>query len=310
VSSEPSPRWQLSRPPSRCNLVLLLATAVSAILLVAAAAAGGGTLDVPTAIVLGVIEGLTEYLPVSSTGHLTVAERLLGVRGEAADAYVIVIQAGAILAVALLYWSRLRSMAAGLVGRDPAGRRLLVGLAVAFLPAAAIGLVFGDAIKERLFGVGPVAVAWAVGGVVILLRSRKVDPEGRDLSLLGARDALLIGLAQAVALWPGVSRSLVTILAALAVGMSLVAAVEFAFLLGLVTLGAATVFEGAARGGEIVSTYGVLAPAIGFVAAFVSAVVAVRWMVAYLQRGSLSVFGYYRLAIAAVAASLLAFGVV
>ncbi len=288
----------------------MVASGVSTVLLVVAAASGGGTLDVPTAIVLGIIEGLTEFLPVSSTGHLTVAERLLDVRGEAADAYVIVIQAGAIVAVALLYWSRLRAMAAGLVGRDPDGRRLLLALAVAFVPAAAVGLAFGDAIKERLFGVGPVAVAWAVGGVVILLRSRKVDPEGRDLGLLGTRGALVIGLAQAVALWPGVSRSLVTILAALAIGMSMSAAVEFAFLLGLVTLGAATVFEGTAKGGEIVSSYGLLAPAVGFAAAFVSAVVAVRWMVGYLERGSLSVFGYYRLAVAAVAAMLLAFNVV
>lgn len=259
---------------------------------------------------LGIVEGITEFLPVSSTGHLTVAERLLDIRGEAADAYVIVIQAGAILAVGLLYWSRLRAMASGVIGRDPEGRRLLRGLVVAFIPAAAAGVVLGDAIKERLFGVGPIAAAWAVGGVVILLAARRMDREGRGLSLLDSRDALLIGLAQAVALWPGVSRSLVTILAALAAGLSLSAAVEFAFLLGLVTLGAATMFEGAANGGEIVTTYGLLAPVVGFVAAFVSAVVAVRWMVAYLERGSLSVFGYYRLAIAAAAAALLAFNVV
>jgi undecaprenyl-diphosphatase len=297
--------------PSNRLVLAAAALGVAAIAaVVLAAARGGGALDVPTAIVLGLVEGLTEYLPISSTGHLTVVERLLGVRGSAADAYAIVIQAGAILAVLVLYRARVGAMVAGLRGRDQAGRRLLGALAVAFVPAALVGFAFGDAIKERLFGVGPVAVAWAVGGAVILVATGQLRRDGRELDAVGSRAAAIIGCAQVAALWPGVSRSLVTILAGLVVGLSLPAAVEFSFLLGLVTLGAATGYEALKQGSDIVHAYGLLNPAIGFLVAFVSAVAAVRWMVAYLERGSLAVFGYYRLAVAAIAALLLIANVV
>lgn len=283
----------------------LAAAALVFIALAVAAAAGGGAIDVPTAIVLGVVEGITEFLPVSSTGHLTVMERLFDIHGTAADAYVIVIQAGAILAVLALYRERIGTMLAGLVGRDAAGRRLLTALVIAFVPAALIGFALGDTIKAHLFGVGPVAVAWAVGGVVILVVGDRLRSGRGGLDALTPRSALIIGVAQALALWPGVSRSLVTILAAVAVGLSLPAAVEFSFLLGLATLGAATAYDALKHGGDIVNSYGVLAPAIGFVVAFAAAVVAVRWLVTYLERGSFSVFGWYRLAVAAAAAVLL-----
>ncbi|MBW8826852.1 MAG: undecaprenyl-diphosphate phosphatase [Acidobacteria bacterium] len=279
-------------------------------LLVVAAARGGSALDVPTAAVLGLVEGITEYLPISSTGHLTVVERLFDIRGTAADAYVVVIQAGAILAVLVLYRDRVMSMVRGLLGADPVGRRLAVALLVAFIPAAVIGVALGDTIKHHLFGVGPVAVAWAIGGVVILVASPRLRRHGTALESLTPRTAFIIGVAQALALWPGVSRSLVTILAGLAVGLALPAAVEFSFLLGLLTLGAATAFDGLKHGGDIVSSYGILAPAIGFVVAFAAAVIAVRWMVAYLERGSLTVFGYYRLLAAAIAVVLLVTNVV
>lgn len=294
-----------SVPPAARRWLPLAVAAVAAALLLVAAAGGGGALDVPTAIVLGVVEGLTEFLPVSSTGHLTVVERLFDISGEAADAYAIVIQSGAILAVVVLYRERLRNMADGLVGRSETGRSLLVSLVVAFLPAALVALVLGDTIKEHLFGVGPVAAAWAGGGLVILWAGGRLDRPGVPLESLTARAAAIIGVAQAAALWPGVSRSLVTILAALAVGLSLPAAVEFSFLLGFVTLGAATAYETIDKGGQIVDAYGILAPVLGFAAAFVAAVIAVRWMVGYLERGSLTLFGWYRLGVAAVAALLL-----
>lgn len=269
-----------------------------------------GTIDVPTAVVLGVIEGVTEFLPVSSTGHLTVAERLLDLHGSAADAYVIVIQAGAILAVVVLYRARLRTLAAGISGRDAVGRRVAVGLAIAFGPAALLGVALGDTIKSRLFGVGPVAGAWAVGGVLILVFSRRRAEAGQPLEHLAWRQAAMIGVAQAGALWPGVSRSLVTIIAASLVGLSLPAAVEFSFLLGFVTLGAATAFEAARAGPDIVDAYGLAAPVVGFVVAFAAAAASVRWMVAHLSRGTLGVFGYYRLAAGAAALILLIAGVV
>lgn len=277
---------------------------------VAVAARRPGRLDVPTAVLLGLVEGVTEFLPVSSTGHLTVVERLLDLRSSAADAYVIVIQGGAIAAVLVLYRERLRVMVNGVIGRDELGRRLAVAVAVAFVPAAVIGLVFGDVIKDRLFGVGPVAAAWAVGGVAILLVGRRLRGEGVPLEALGWPQAAAIGVAQAAALWPGVSRSLVTIVAGVVVGLSLSAAVEFSFLLGFVTLGAATGLEAVRQGGDIVATFGVAAPVVGFVVAFAAAVVSVRWMVAFLRHGSLAVFGVYRLAAAAAALGLLVAGVV
>jgi undecaprenyl-diphosphatase len=263
-------------------------------------------MSVVEAILLGIIEGLTEYLPVSSTGHLTVAERLFDLRGDAADAYVVVIQAGAILAVLLLYRARIASMVRGLFGRDEAGRNLLTSLALAFIPAGLLAFVLGDAIKDRLFGVGPVALAWAVGGVVILVVSPRLRTGGSALVGLTGRGALIIGVAQAFALWPGVSRSLVTILAGVAVGLSMAAAVEFSFLLGLVTLGAATGYDAIRHGDEIVESFGLLSPILGFAVAFAAAVFAIRWMVAYLERGTLAGFGYYRLGAAGAAVILLA----
>ena len=260
------------------------------------------------AIILGLVEGLTEFLPISSTGHLLVAEKLLGLGGTdaadtALDTYAICIQAGAILAVLVLYRSRIVELFQGLVGRSDEGRRLLIALFVAFLPAALVGVVAIDAIRSVLFGVAPVAAAWIAGGLFILWVTRQPWRRGGLLELeeLTIRHAFLIGLAQMVALWPGVSRSLVTIIAALALGYSMRAAVEFSFLLGLLTLGVATVYEGLRSGDQLVATFGVATPVLGLVVAFVSAVVAVRWMVAWLQSRGLEVFGYYRVLIGVAA---------
>ena len=280
-----------------------------AAVMIAVAVRSPATIDAPTAVALGVIEGVTEFLPVSSTGHLAGAERLLDLGGSAADAYAIVIQAGAILAVVMLYRRRLGSIMRGVVGRDRSGRRLAGSIALSFLPAAFVGVLFEDMVKHRLFGVGPVAFAWAAGGLFILIVGRRSRTDARSLESIDWRQAVLIGVAQTVALWPGVSRSLVTIVAASAVGLSLPAAIEFSFLLGFVTLGAATAFEAVGAGPEIVRAYGIAAPAVGFVVAFASAAVSVQWMVAYLRHGTLAVFGYYRLAAATVAAALLATGV-
>ncbi len=277
--------------------------------------AAGNELTAGKAAVLGLVEGVTEFLPISSTGHLLVAQRLMDIgktpdTKDAADAYAIAIQSGAILAVVLLYWRRLRSMAEGLVGRDPDGRRTLIGLVVAVIPAAVIGLALEGPIKDHLLEVGPVIAAWIVGGLVILLLAPRLmgSRHGVALEQITIRQALIIGLVQCLALWPGTSRSLVTILAALAVGLSLSAAVEFSFLLGLVTLGAATVFEVAKNGSTMIDAYGWVNPLIGFVVAFIAAAVAIKWMVGYLQHHSLAIFGWYRLVVAAAALILLATG--
>ena len=165
-------------------------------------------------------------------------------------------------------------------------------------------LVGEKVIKKYLFGVGPVIGAWAVGGVLILvLVARGVinRQDGRKVESLTNRDAFIIGVAQVLAMWPGTSRSLVTIVAALLLGFSMVAAIEFSFLLGVLTLGAATAYSVLKDGSLMVDTFGLLTPFIGLVVAFVAAVISVRWMVTYLQRHTLAVFGWYRIAIAAVA---------
>ncbi len=276
------------------------------------------------AVVLGLVEGITEYLPVSSTGHLLMAERLLGIgrtdsvgaetpqpTKAASDAYAICIQAGAILAVLGLYFGRVRQMLAGLFGQDRAGRRLLINLAAGFLPAAVIGLLFNKIIKQYLFGPWPIVFAWFAGGLAILVmdRPRRGDeqPSRVLLSLtdMNWKMALLIGLAQCIAMWPGVSRSLVTIMGGMLVGLSLSAAVEFSFLLGLVTLSAATAYDGLKHGRIMLQTFDVLPMAVGLVVAFIAAVIAVKWMVAYLNRHGLAIFGWYRIILAVIASGLI-----
>jgi undecaprenyl-diphosphatase len=251
------------------------------------------------AIVLGVVEGLTEFLPVSSTAHLLVAQRLLGIASDdASNAYAVVIQGGAIAAVLVLYRHRIVQLLVGMAGRDQAGARLLLNILIAFVPAAVIGLAFDDVIEQYLFGPWPIAAAWAVGGVLMLAVSSRVSRQGTPLELLTGRAALIIGLSQCAALWPGVSRSLATILAGVAVGLSLTAAVEFSFLLGLLTLGAATAYKAIDSGAAMLHAYGAIELALGFVAAWVSAMLSVFWMVRWLQTRRLAIFGWWRLAAA------------
>ena len=288
------------------------------------------TMSLTQASVLGVVEGLTEYLPVSSTGHLLLAQRLMAIGGaddqssrEAADAYAICIQIGAILAVFGLYFCRVKQMARGVIGRDAAGRQLLINVVVGFMPAAVIGLLFNKLIKAYLFGTWPVIIAWFVGGVAILAVSwykKRPDTEntgqqpnasfsGRGIIELTWRLALVIGFAQCIAMWPGVSRSLVTIVAGVLVGLSLAAAVEFSFLLGLITLGAATAYDALKHGDIMLQTFDGWALAVGVIWAFLAALVSVKWMVGYLNRHGLAIFGYYRIALSLVAGVLLLNGV-
>ena len=276
------------------------------------------------AIILGIVEGLTEYLPVSSTGHLLLAERIMGIgesqslsaseqerTKEATDAYTICIQAGAIVAVLGLYFNRVMQMIMGLFGKNPVGLRLLIGVAAGFLPAAVIGLLFNKIIKSYLFGPWPVVVAWLVGGLAILAvsyrnRNNSKVLTGCNLENLTWKMALFIGFAQCIAMWPGVSRSLITIVGGMLVGLSMPAAVEFSFLLGVVTLTAATAYDALKHGQAILQTFEPLSLSIGLFFAFISAVISVKWMVAYLNRHGLAIFGYYRVLLAVVVAVLLA----
>jgi undecaprenyl-diphosphatase len=265
-------------------------------------------MDLLQALILGLVEGITEYLPVSSTGHLLIAQRLLGIHeSQAANGYAIAIQAGAILAVLGLYRVRVAGVVSGLAGRNPDGLRLGINIIVAFLPAAVIAALFDDRIEQYLFGVKPVIGAWVVGGIVILALTPWIARrrEGMELTQLSWRGAVLIGLVQCVAMWPGTSRSLVTILGGLAVGLSLAAAVEFTFLLGVVTLSAAAAYSALKNGAGMLEAYGWPALLTGFIAAWISAALAVKWMVAWLNRNGLAIFAWWRFAAAGLAAWLL-----
>lgn len=267
------------------------------------------------AIILGIVEGVTEYLPVSSTGHLILTQKAMGIGADsekaqqAADAYAICIQAGAILAVLGIYVRHVKEMAQGVIGKHQEGRNMLINLIIAFIPAAVVGLLFDEKIEQYLFGLKPIIAAWFVGGVVILVvahRRKSIDSkQGNPVNQLALKHAFMIGCIQCIAMWPGTSRSLVTILGGLLVGLSLSAAVEFSFLLGVVTLTAATAYKALQHGDTMLQIYGITPLLVGFIAATVSAVLAVKWMVDYLNKHGLAIFGYYRIVLAIVVAVLL-----
>jgi undecaprenyl-diphosphatase len=276
------------------------------------------------AVVLGLVEGITEFLPVSSTGHLILTSWLLGLDAPetkpALDAFQVVVQGGAVLAVLLLYRDRVGDMLRGLLGRSASGRRLVGRLALAFLPAALLGPVFHAAFHERLFRPGPVLAALLLGGVWMIWLGRRgaegagADPAtARNLDDMPARMALMIGLFQCVSLWPGTSRSMMTIAGGVLLGLRPKDAAEFSFLLGLPTLGAASLYslldnlsEAQASGGpSLFTALGPGAVVLGLVVATVSAALAVHWLVGFLTRHGLGAFGWYRIALAIVLGALL-----
>lgn len=266
------------------------------------------------ALLLGIVEGITEFLPVSSTGHLILTQKILGMSAdEAHGAYTIAIQGGAIIAVLGLYLTRVRQMARGLLGSNPAGLRLSVNVLAAFIPTAAVALLFEKAIKAHLKGLWPIVFAWFVGGAIILILSwypRKETRERLSLDQLTWRGAAIIGLVQCLGMWPGTSRSLVVIAGGLLVGLSTAAAIEFSFLLGVLTLTAATGHELLKHHKEMTTELGMSAMLTGMVAAGISAAVAVKWMIAYLNRHGMALFGYYRVGLAMVVMALILLGVI
>jgi undecaprenyl-diphosphatase len=263
-------------------------------------------------LILGIVEGLTEYLPVSSTAHLLLAERIMGIeKGPASDAFAICIQSGAIVAVLGIYSRRVWEMILGLCGRNPQGLRLAIRIILAFLPAMVFGVLLSDRIKQHLFHLWPICAAWFVGGLVILAFAewmRRRPNTGRALSQLSLTGAIVIGLVQCLGMIPGTSRSLATLLGGLLVGLNMAAALEFSFLLGLVTLTAATVHDGYEHGSAMMAAYGPAVLIIGFAAAAIAAIVAVKAMIAFLNRGGLAVFGWYRIALAVAVSVLLLTG--
>jgi undecaprenyl-diphosphatase len=249
--------------------------------------------------ILGLVEGATEFIPVSSTGHLIVVSHWLGLVDQRAKTFDVFIQLGAILAIVWLYRARLwRSVAAA--RQDPTSRRFVVNLIIAFLPAAIVGFLFHSWIKDRLFNPTVVAIALVVGGVLILLIER-LAPAARvtDVSQVPPRTALGIGLAQVLSLVPGVSRSGATILGGYSLGLSRIAATEFSFFLAIPVMFAATLYD-------LLKSWSVLAVSdiplftVGFIVSFVSALVVVKAFLSFVSGHSFKVFAWYRIAFGAV----------
>jgi undecaprenyl-diphosphatase len=288
------------------------------------------------AIVLGLVEGITEFLPISSTGHLIIANHALGLESDrqlqdaegnllwhkppsaehpegipltvklAADTYAVVIQAGAIAAVVLIFWGRLTGILAGLMGRNSAGLRLLRNIIVACVPAVVLGLAVGDLIDEYLFSIEAVVVALISGAALMFAaeRWRKQQPGAAtsrlDPSDLTVKQSLGIGLMQCLALWPGTSRSMVTMVGGYFAGLSPARAAEFSFLVGLPILTGAAALKTYKAGPAMIQVFGLSSVLLGSLVAALSAAIAVKFLVSYLSRHGLGVFIFYRVALAVV----------
>ena len=261
------------------------------------------------ASIYGLVEGITEFLPISSTGHLILVSEFLKKEGgedeytEAINAYLIVIQAGAILSVALIYRKELWSIALGVLGLDPRGRRLGLNLFLAFLPAALVGPFLDDSIETLLFGLLPIAFALFAGALLmwwVEFRKKKqhqtASPESeKTLDDLSWKNSLFIGIMQCIAMWPGTSRSMMTIVAGYLVGLQRAKAAEFSFLLGLITLTAAAGYKAVTKW-EIMTENLQLGPVFwGCFVAGISAALSVYWLVGYLSRRGLGIFVWYRI---------------
>ena len=255
------------------------------------------------AIIMGLVEGFTEFLPISSTGHLILAGSLLNFTGEKVKVFEIAIQAGAILAVMWEYRQRIGTVLGGLTS-DPKQQKFVINLVVAFLPAAILGLFFSKKIKEHLFAPLPVALAFIVGGLVILWveKRNKGNNQGRkegmariesvdDMTML---DAFKIGCAQAFALIPGTSRSGATIIGGMMFGLSRKASTEFSFFLAIPTLLAATVYS-VYKDRALLSAADLPLFGIGGIAAFISAFLCVRWLLRFISTHDFTVFAWYRI---------------
>ncbi|CAN7177544.1 undecaprenyl-diphosphate phosphatase [Massilia sp. LjRoot122] len=250
------------------------------------------------AIIMGLVEGFTEFLPISSTGHLILAGSLLNFTGEKVKVFEIAIQAGAMLAVIWEYRRRIASVVSGL-GSDPKQRRFVLNILIAFFPAALLGFLFSGLIKAELFAPVPVATAFIVGGLVILWVERRHtggEHKARVDSVddMSYKDALKVGLAQAFALIPGTSRSGATIIGGMLFGLSRKAATEFSFFLAIPTLLGATVYS-VIKERHLLSMADLPMFALGGLAAFGSAFLCVRWLLRYISTHDFTIFAWYRI---------------
>ena len=300
-------------------------------------------LSTAEAVVLGLVEGITEFLPVSSTGHLIITNHFLGLEDErqltdsaglprwikpptaekpegrpltvkaAADTFTVIIQIGGIAAVVVLYWSQLWSLALGVCGMDREGARLLRNIVIGVLPAAVFGLTLEHWIEKHLFSIWAVVFALVAGAALMFYVDRRRrssqwgQSNGRKPSELLPSEALLVGGLQCIAMWPGTSRSMMTIVGGYIVGLKPARAAEFSFLLGLPTLAGAALLKGVKAGPAMLEVFGWYPVLLGTFVAFVSAALAIKVLIAALTRVGLAPFAVYRIILAVVLAFVLAF---
>ena len=259
------------------------------------------------ALVLGIVEGLTEFLPISSTGHLILAADLLGFNDEKGKVFEIVIQTGAMLAVVWHYRVRFAGVLAGLFS-DAKAQRFAINVIIAFIPAAVLGLLFGKYIKAALFKPVPVAIAFIVGAFVILWAERRQHAvrvhEVDDMTWL---DALKVGFAQAFALIPGTSRSGATIIGGMLFGLSRKAATEFSFFLAVPTLVAAGVYDLYKNRG-LLDVHDIGLFGIGLVTSFIAAFLCIRWLLRYIASHDFTIFAWYRIVFGVIVLATAYFG--
>jgi undecaprenyl-diphosphatase len=259
------------------------------------------------ALILGLVEGITEFLPISSTGHLILTRSLLGLHGEDVDRALIIIQGAAILAVCWEYRVKLWTVARSMFTQVSA-RRFVLNLIIAFIPAAILAVLFGKTIKTVLFAPVPVALALVAGGLLILWAERRKHSEHvATVDEIGSLDALKLGLFQSLALFPGTSRSAATIIGGLLIGMTRRAATEFSFFIAIPTILAATVYElWEARDG--LSWAGVGPLAFSSAVAFISALLSIRWLLRFVSSHSFAGFAWYRIVFGGVILGMWALG--
>jgi undecaprenyl-diphosphatase len=251
-----------------------------------------------TAVILGIVEGLTEFLPISSTGHLILAGELLGYHDEKAKVFDIAIQTGAMMAIV---WEYRRRFAGAMVGAfsDASAQRFIINLIVAFIPAAVLGLAFGSLIKQHLFFAVPVALAFIAGGIVILWVEKYYTKNHvarvQEVDDMTWQDALKVGIAQTFALIPGTSRSGATIIGGMLFGLSRKVATEFSFFLAVPTLVAAGAYS-LLKHRALLSSADIGFFSVGFVTSFVSAFICVRWLLRYIATHDFTIFAWYRIA--------------
>lgn len=258
-------------------------------------------MDFWDAIILGIIEGLTEFLPISSTGHMILANQFLNLsESEQAKAFEVIIQSGAMFAVIWHYRNDLFSIFRGVFQGDKKSRQTFSSIFVAFLPAMVLGALFAKAIKAHLFGTKPVAWALLVGGILMILIERRWKSSAQRINYqeVPLLKSLSIGLAQCLALWPGFSRAMATILGGRLAGLSTKDAAEFSFLLAIPTLFAAAAHDAIKLQGSVfASTHDVALLLVGLVVSFITALVVIRSFLKFLTTHSMEVFGWYRVLI-------------